>query len=322
MGWAHTTQRSRDEHGAVAVLLAVCMTVVIAAAAVVIDAGQVWATRRQAITATDAAALAAAQDFAQWQDGCTSGVAATYLAANTSVLSLDSCTSTGAGTQGTVTVDASGRVDHALGAVVGRDHTEVTSSSTAYFGPATALRGLRPFSLCSQSDAFGAWQASGHSLTTVFRIYYTRDNPTQCGGVVPGNWGLMDFNGGANTLDELRSWIRGGFPESVSVPGWFEGDPGAFSNAMDLDAVLGQEIHIPVFDDATGVGDGAEFHLEGFVSVIIHGFKDNGPESGRYLDIQFTTAVASGSCCGTGALDAGLFGIGLCKVDGRGTCPT
>ena len=308
-----------NERGSVSVLLAVCMAVVIGAGAIVIDAGQIWSSRRELVTAADAAAFAAAAAYAEYGDGCTS-IAASYVAANTDSGSMASCTRTGSGTLGTVTVSVQETVNHQLASFLGRPSTNVDAASTVYFGAASGLTGLRPFGLCSESDGFQAWQASGHSTTQVFRIYYTKDSQSQCGGNVPGNWALIDFNGGSNTLSELRDWVANGYPGEVTVPTWDEGDPGSFSNSMDIHTIVGEEVYLPIFDNATGTGSNSSFHLVGFVSVIVHDYKANGSEANRYLDIQFTTAVATGTCC-TGAVDGGLFAVGLCKVDNQGVCP-
>ena len=310
----------RDEQGALSVLLAVCMTVVIGAGAIVIDAGQVWATRREAITAVDAAALAAAQVYAQHGNGCTSGTAAEYVGLNSDDVELTTCSRTGSGTRGSVTVAAAGAVNHQLAQFIGRNSTTVTASSTAYFGPASIVTGLRPFGLCSESPGYEAWVASGHSTTAVFRVPYVKDAPEDCGGNVPGNWALMDFNEGDNLLEELRSWIRHGYPGEVGL-GWQDGDPGVFANAMDVGSVLDQQIYVPIFDTSQGAGNNAQFRLVGFAAIIVRDYRDKGAESSRYLDIQFTTAAISTTCCEGGARDAGLWAVGLCRVEGAGTCP-
>ena len=296
-------------------LLAVCMTVVIGAGAIVIDAGQIWSQRRELVTAADAAAAS----YAEKDNGCA-GPAQAYVAANTSTGDLASCSRTGTGTNGTVTVRAEALVTHQLAALLGRTSTNVGAESTVYFGPASGLSGLRPFGLCSESLGYQAWQASSHSTTDIFRIYYSKDSQSQCGGNAPGNWALIDFDAGSNPLSETREWVRNGYPGKVNVPVWDEGDPGSFSGSMDIDTIVGQEVFLPIFDNATGTGSTSSFHLIGFVSVIIHGFIANGAEANRYLDVQFTTAVVSGTCC-DGGVDGGLFAVGLCKVDNQGVCP-
>ncbi|MDG2112849.1 MAG: hypothetical protein P8N02_09585, partial [Actinomycetota bacterium] len=199
----------------------------------------------------------------------------------------------------------------------------VTSESEAEFGPLKAGTGLRPFGLCSQSPGFSAWQASGHSTTQVFRISYTKDSPADCGSSTPGNWGLIDFNGGANSNSELSSWVRYGYPGEVTIPDWYEGDPGAFSNSLPISTILDEQIFLPVFDQVTGNGANASFHLEGIVAVKIVAYKATGSQSSRYLDIQFQTAVIAGGCCddADGALlNTGLLGVQLCRFDDAGTC--
>src|SRR6266487_3449559 len=53
----------KDERGITSVVVAVCLVALIGAAMLTIDAGNVWSTRREIITGTDAAALDAAQLF-------------------------------------------------------------------------------------------------------------------------------------------------------------------------------------------------------------------------------------------------------------------
>ena len=58
-------QRGNHRRGAVAVLVAVCLTVLVAIAAVALDGGLLQYSRRRAQAAADAAALAAADDLFQ-----------------------------------------------------------------------------------------------------------------------------------------------------------------------------------------------------------------------------------------------------------------
>src|SRR5947209_4613273 len=56
-------QRTRDEHGATIVFVAVVMIVILGMAALVVDVGSWFNTRREAQNAADAAALAGVQDL-------------------------------------------------------------------------------------------------------------------------------------------------------------------------------------------------------------------------------------------------------------------
>ena len=301
-------------------VIAVCSTVIFGAAAIVIDAGDIWQERRQLTVATDAAALAAAQDLALGVDGCVVS-AGPYVSHNSPGASMTGCAAVGNSVSGTVAVEAEITVVHSLAKVLGRDQTIVESASTAKWGTPSGVYGLRPFALCSESPGFTAWQASGHSTTQVFRIYYNKDTPDDCGNEAPGNWGLVDLNGGSNSNSETQDWVENGYHGLVSAPDWYEGDPGAFSNSLPISSILNETIQLPVFNDVNDLsGSNVDFHITGFVSVRITAYKSNGSQGNRYLDIQFLTAVGSGVCCDGELTDTGLKVVTLCAVEDISSC--
>src|SRR3954463_6938392 len=93
-----TSPGHRGERGAVAVVVALLAVVLFAAAAYAIDTGNLWQTRRNMVTASDASALAAAANFAIGQDGCAT--AAQWITANRADGTLDSCSPSGTSTAG------------------------------------------------------------------------------------------------------------------------------------------------------------------------------------------------------------------------------
>ena len=312
--------RKRNSDGAAAIVISVCITVLFGSAAIVLDAGDIWQERRQLVSATDAAAVAAAQDEALGINGCEAS-AGVYVLANAPEAVLTSCVAAGSGSGGQVSVAAEVTVVHALAKVLGRDQTIVRASSTAQYGKPAALLGLRPFALCAEAPGFLAWQASSHSTTDIFRIYYGKTSPDDCGGPAPGNWGLIDYNGGANSNSELKNWVQNGYPGVVSAPNWNSGDPGAFSNTLPISNIVGTTIQLPIYDDYNeSPGAGAQFNIVGFVSVRITGYNATGPDASRYLDVQFLTAVASGVCCDDGTTDTGLRVVTLCAVEETSSC--
>jgi hypothetical protein len=309
--------RRRDEEGSTTILVAIMATVLFGMAAIVVDAGEVWAARRQLITATDAAALAAVQEYALGGNGCA-GVAGSYIADNYPQASLDTCNHTG----NRIEVGASVEITHHFAPILGRSSTTVDASVHARYGVATSATGLRPFGLCSRSDGFQAWQQSLHSTNDIFRITYTKDALANCGTSIPGNWGIIDFDGGSNSNSDTKAWVQYGYPGTVSVPGTYDGDPGAFSTALPINSIVGQKILLPVFDNASGTGANATFDVIGVVGVIIWDYRANGPESSRYLDVEFVTTVLSGHCCDptSGALDAGVVGVEICGYESITDC--
>lgn len=320
----------RNDDGAISVIFAVSFVGLIGFMAMAIDMGVVYVARRELNQATDAAALAAAQEVALGSPGCPV-VAVDYLDSNVSGATLVDCQHDALSfdddnpfdNDREVSVVASKVVQLNFAGVFGHSTSTVHSTSEAEFGPLKAATGLRPFGLCSESPGFRAWQASGHSTTATFRIDYTKDSPTDCGTETPGNWGLIDFNGGANSNAELSSWVASGYPGEVEIPNWTPGDTGAFSNPLNIGGIVGQQIFLPVFDQVNGNGSNASFHLQGIVAVKITDFQANGSESQRFIRIQFQQAVVSGGCCDDddGALlNTGLLGVRLCRFDNAGHC--
>jgi Flp pilus assembly protein TadG len=309
-------RRRRDDQGAVAAVFAISLVVLFGMSAVAVDVGDIYSTRRNLITGADAAALAAAQEYAFGGNGCA-GTDDVYLAKNIADASVASCAVVfNSASSGYVTVAGETTVEHYFAPLVGIPDTDVHATSAAYFGPPSSYFGLRPLGLCAESDGYQAWLASGKSTTQVFRIAYTKEQPTNCGDTVPGNWGVIDFDAGSNSQNDTRSWIRYGYPGEVYLPGWYEGDPGAFSQGMDPASIIGQTIQVPVFDSWNGLpGSNAEFYLVGAVSVEVVGLKANGSEQSRYLDLRFKSGViVQGSCCGSGGTTGDAV-IKLCRFE-------
>jgi hypothetical protein len=120
------------------------------------------------------------------------------------------------------------------------------------------LGGLRPFAVYEGNIA-----AIGQMMT-----FYEHAK------VEPGNFGLLDLNGGANGTPDLAQWIGYGYDGEVTLSEdgylWIDGDPG-FRAALknDIQAVWGEEIYIVVYDQVTGSGSNAHFRCIGFLGIVI-----------------------------------------------------
>jgi Flp pilus assembly protein TadG len=224
----------RDERGAIAVIVALCSIVIFGFAAYAIDAGHLWQERRQGVTATDSAALAAAADYAAGRNGCSS-TAAAYTAANQSDASIIGCSASVNPTSGHVTVSTKVNVDYFFGQIFGGDTSHaITTRTTAQWGIPKSVSGLRPFGLCIEANQpLKNWLANPVGTSGTVRITYGKDQPNACGANVPGNWGVQDFDGGANSNSDTMSWTLNGYPGTVSVGANIPGDTGAFSNSLD-----------------------------------------------------------------------------------------
>jgi Flp pilus assembly protein TadG len=309
--------RMTNERGAVAAMFVLFLSALLGIAALVVDIGNAWQERRQVITATDAAALAAVQDYIRGDAGCALSARA-FVTANNPDATMRSCVHTAptATAPGRVTVEAEALVEYIFAPILGIDDKTVASSTTASYDTASAVTGgLRPFGLCLDviKDDLG-------DLPSRTTIYYGKDDqPDSCGGEdVPGNWGILDFDGGANRQIDIKNWTLGGYPGTVTIADIIEGDTGAFSNSLnsELDFLLTVDsFALPIFDVATGNGANAEFNIVNFAAAKLHSYKATGPQDERYFDIEFLDEVVQGT--GGGPADGfGAYVIGICAVDG------
>jgi len=315
----------RDERGAVLAMVCVIMVVAIGCAAFAVDTGNAWAAKRQLRTATDAAALAAAAVYSANGNGC-GGTDDSTLTANDSAASVTSCSPVGQSgtTPGRVTVTAERTIDFAFAQIFGISGGDVGSSTTARWGNADGAWGLRPMALCLYANPdLEAWMNLPNGPTAdsgTIRILYNKDHPDACGTGAPGNWGMLDFNGGENSNAETKQWVSDGYPEVVPLsPPSIPGDTGSFNPSIDteLGGLVGDSFALPIFDNVTGTGSNATFDIVAFVWVKLIDYRVNGSESDRYLDLQFQAReVIQGTCCSTsGGQDTGVRAVRICATD-------
>lgn len=316
------TSAPTNDRGAATAIFVFFLSAALGLSALVIDVGNGWQERRHLTISTDAAALAAAQDYVKNINGCAVS-AGSVVASNNSDATMSSCVNTtpAGSTPGRVTVEAEATVEYLFAGALGFSQTTVTSSTTVSYQSAGMVSGgLRPFGLCAGVlSTLTPTVVPGNN--EVYRIYYGKDaQPDTCGDAndIPGNWGILDFDGGANSQDDIKDWTRNGYDGEVSIGDIIQGDPGAFSNALKTELNYLKTVDhfaLPVFDIATGNGANADFRIERFAAVRLHDFKANGPEKDRYFEIEFLNEVVQGG--GGGPTDGlGAFVIGICAVDG------
>ncbi len=259
-----------DQRGIAAPVAVVVLLAIFAAATLSVDAGNLWQTRRNMITATDAAALAEAGDAALTGTATCTGLYNTVLDNNAGEDVYDrSCTVTPGPSEGTGWVAVEGRKtsDVRFGAVIGLDDAAAYSMSAAMFGYPTAAIGLRPMAFCYLNSHVQTWIAlhngditqeayealkgsgdiNGDGLIdypnnleyqpygVIHRMYFNKDvDDGQC-GTFPGNWGWLSFDGLPANQGDRNSWIRTGWTGSSRIRGGGEascsGTPGSGGEA-------------------------------------------------------------------------------------------
>ena len=309
---------NRDERGAVAVIFSICAVVIFSFAAYAIDAGRAWSSRRHLVTAADAAALAGAKGYAEGSNGCSS--AGTSVTANHDTATMTACNlKVVDATRGYVTIRAKATMNYAFAGIFGQTSKDITATTTAKWGIPKSVAGLRPFGLCIEANQqLKDWLAHPVGTSPVDRITWGKAQPTACGNA-PGNWGVIDFDGGANSSRDTKTWTLSGYPGSVNVGDTLSGDTGAFSNSLDSGLSYlkssGGTFALPVFDTIAQPGANAQIHVVAFVLVKLVDYRVTGNQAARYMDVILTNSIVSGSCCAMGGVDTGLRTIRICDVN-------
>ena len=322
------TRFARSERGAVTAITAIALVALMAAAALAIDVGVGWHSRRNLVTTTDAAALAAAQSYATSVAGCPT-VASQWVTNNQPTATMTACDPVVNGAAGKVSVDAEETIGTFFGRAIGLNSIHTESSSTADWGSASTATGLRPFRLCAESPGIQAFLANP-SVVQTHRIDYTKDDPNDCGGnTVPGNWGTIDFDGGSNSNADTKDWILNGYQGAVNAGtptgdctteayACYPGDTGAptgVKNETDWLQNSGIYFGLPIYNVATDNGSNAEFHIFAFVRVRIVDYKFTGAQSTWYIELEFAPGLITGTCCNPSGPPTNAKVVSLCDVD-------
>ena len=287
--------RPRDE-GAVAVIVAILSTILVLMAAFAVDLANAYAVKRQLSVAADAAALDAARAVATAESGgspilgggqgCSTWTSAQRSAAQSaaqaaanstnaandlsSESSVDSVTITCVGdSRVEVEVNNSRELPVFFGGIASSTGYAPKRSATAAVIPRLAIGGLRPYAACNS-----VVDAARASPGTTFVM--DLDNKIGvCNSSVPGNWGIVDFDGGSNPTGDIEDWTEFGYPDPVSVsPPTIPGDPGANLAPVqgELDVIIDQVVLFPVVSGyvaGTGGGSNGRFNVVGFVGAKV-----------------------------------------------------
>ncbi|AMM33645.1 pilus assembly protein TadG [Sinomonas atrocyanea] len=298
------------ERGAVAVVTALLLVVLLAAGALAVDGGMLYAKRAQLQSGADAAAIAVAQkcgaSLSDPQCSSTSTLAASLTQSNmyqaqAGIGSL--AVNTTAQTVTAVTQPLqpgmqAGSVSLFLAQTLGITSATLGATATAAWG--SPSKGIAPFPL-----AFSVCQVQGMvgGAYQLLQDHGSGANPScnygPSGAVVPGGFGwlVQNPNQCGATIDIASS--EGGSAPGNSPP------PNCTTIMQNWVNTLqaGQQIVVllPVFTAVTGTGSGAVYTLAGFAafSVIGWNFGSNSPAVYNNQNPNGSSALAcTGNCRG------------------------
>lgn len=288
-----------DRRAAVAPVLALTLVVLIGITALVIDLGQLFVIRGELQNASDSAALAGVVELVYTGlDGAEEtavayatkpehyrlgkpppgpdGVEVSYVGPETLQVRVLRTAGTSAGAVNTIFAQIWG-IENA-----GVEALAVATLEHGIIG--TGPGNLLPFGIRKalvDADGDGDYDI-GNSID----IYPHTESP--------GNFGLLDLNGGSNSNAETLSWIENGFddifiiPESTGGYLQMEGDPGISGDSVSAAASsrVGQRLLFPVFDMVSGQGATTTFRVIDLVGGVITDVNLTGSEENRRLVVR------------------------------------
>ncbi|TLM74708.1 pilus assembly protein TadG-related protein [Pseudarthrobacter sp. NamB4] len=269
------------ERGAVAVLVAVLMVVLLGFAAISIDVAKLYSERAQLQNGADAVALMVAQKCAKGTDdsNCSSNApAAKALAGDNAVDGISNVISVdldkSAGTVRVVTgaeeIGAgTNSVSLFFAGVLGFTSAEVSAASSARWG--SPAKGRTPFpitvSICQVRGQTGVPQ--------LLQLHGNNANP-DCsygpnGAPVPGGFGGLKENTSFCGADIDIEAASAGSNTGNDPPKHCD----SALNGWAADMQAGKEVImlLPIFDAVTGVGDNATYHFKTIAAFRVMGWK-------------------------------------------------
>jgi hypothetical protein len=274
----------RDEQGAVVVLMAAFVTVILAMAALVVDVGSVLDEKRQLQNGADAAALGVAQHMAKTcptADTCTPASLRTAseslarLNARDGFTRVDAPTpdySTKRVTVTTRTEDAAGRTilpyQIAQALAGGRKGQPVHATAAALWEPAGVERAkVVPLTISKCEFTYATSNNTVFGVQTEVRF---RGSHHSC----PGSPSGQDLPGGFGWLRDTDSdrddcSITPSTGDTVAEDTGQAGTP----HSCNLATLLNKDVYLALYDGFSGNGSNGSYHLYGFGQFRLTGFK-------------------------------------------------
>ncbi|MFA9445199.1 pilus assembly protein TadG-related protein [Egicoccus sp. AB-alg6-2] len=320
-------QRLNQEDGAVAVIVALLLVVLVGVGALAVDAGNLYWERRALQNGADAAALAAAQDFASNSAGTAEATARQYAQANNSrgafveeftqptPNSVRVTTATGAQT-------GAGTLTAILAGVLGQDEygTRATATATwgAFGGGATVPLTM---SQCEWNVLTGGNLANlpTSERTIYFHSSQTAATQNTCGGPAnqnhPGGFGWLNTASGTCSATVYMGQVATDTGNNV---------PNGCTQTFFQQLIGGDPVLMPVFGNISNAqGNNATYNIVGFAAFEVTGYRFSGsqynepagnvPCSGndRCIRGRFVAYYDLGAEPSPSATDFGAYVIGL-----------
>jgi Putative Flp pilus-assembly TadE/G-like len=298
----------RDERGQAIVLMTLSLVVIMGMAALVLDVGNWFHTKRRLQGTADAAALAGAQLLPNDSSGAQSqalayadknggDVAGANITVTSTVLPND-----------TISVRARRTDPGIFSGILGIVSADIDARAKARVGPPTKARYVAPMVVDCEHPLIH--NCNGDS-TPDFQVPTTMDYDPMG---APGAYGMLNLGGDQNPgSSEEADWILHGFDQYLGL-GNYRSDPGAkFSSSNIQDALqqrMGTVLLFPVFKVLDGTGQNAVYEIIGWIGFHLNAYEVHG--NNATLHGYFTEFIAQGILASSGGGDSGpssSFGV-------------
>jgi Putative Flp pilus-assembly TadE/G-like len=287
----------KNEGGQAIILMVLSLVVVMGMAALVLDVGNWFHTKRRLQGTADAAALAGAQMLPNDPSGAQS-MALTYANKNGGDVAGANITVT----NDTVSVLAKKTEPGIFTGILNIASPDIEARAKARVGPPAQARYVAPMTVSCGHDLIQ--NCDGTHLPT-FKVPTEMDFDNMG---APGAFGMLNLSGGSGTpgASEETDWILKGFDKYLGL-GKYRSDPGAkfeSGNVQDaLDARVGTVLLFPVFRTLEGTGQNAEYDIIGWIGFHLTGFDVHGHSA--TLRGYFTEFIAQGILASSGGGPSG-----------------
>jgi len=299
------TSARKNEGGQAVVLMVLSLVVIMGMAALVLDVGHWYSTKRRLQGTADAASLAGAQMLPN-DPSAAQSMALTYANRNGGdVAGADIVVSA---TNDTISVRARKTDPGIFSGILGIGSADIDARAKARVGPPTRARYVAPMVVdCAHPLIHNC---DGDSIPD-FNVNTTLDYDPMG---APGAFGMLNLGGDQNPgTSEESEWILHGFNKYLPL-GNYRSDPGAkfsSSNIQDaLEARRGTVLLFPVFKVLDGTGQNAIYEIIGWIGFHLTTYEVHG--NNATLHGYFTEFIAQGILASAGGGESGpssSFGV-------------
>jgi len=300
--------KSSNQRGAISVIVAIMLVVLLGSAAVAVDIGVLYSEHAQLQNGADAAAIGVAQKCAR--DSTDTLCTTTTLAANLANQNAQD----GSSNIRSIALDTIGRkvVVNTTAAEKGAPPDSVSLFFADVLGIPTAKVGAKSSAVWGSPSkgptafplAFSICQVQ-NMVDKSLQVLQNKDSKSAnpgctlpSGGTVPGGFGWLAQDAGKCGASIDLSVNKGGSdPTNTKTGNSAPSNCEATLNGWAADITAGRKavVLLPVFDQVAGTGAGAVYHLTAFAAFNVVGWKFSGQDNTTPYSFNNTAPKGSGS---------------------------